>query len=155
MEVGEIGRRLAAVERGEEVLGRGTIPGGAPPPPDVLPNPVHDLLDVDLLNLAHYLVLPVGVMPSLPVPGLPVSRSSRRLVAGGTGVTRASRLGRANKGPASVSRRRLWSIREHVEFWCSRSRDPVFAARLDDRGPNDRVIHFTWFTLIARNRETN
>src|SRR6266498_4228616 len=115
MEVGEIGRRLAAVERGEVVLGRGTVPG-ASPPPDVLPNAVHDLLDVDLLNLAHYLVLHVGVMPSRPAPGLSVSRSSRRLGAGGTGVTRASRLGRANKGLASVSRRRLWSIREHVEL---------------------------------------
>src|SRR5437867_11599117 len=114
MEVGELGGRLAAVERGEEVLGRGTIPGGASPPPDVLPNPVHDLLDVDLLNLAHYLVLPVGVMPSPPAPGLaPVrflpsgSRSSRTLGAGGTGAAHAARLGRANKSPASVSRRRL------------------------------------------------
>src|SRR2546427_11062960 len=124
MDLGEIGRRLAAVERGEVVLGRrGTVPGVSPPP-DVLPNPVHDLLDVDLLNLAHYLVLHVGVMPSLPAQGLSVSRSARGLVAGGTGVTHASRLGRANKGPATVSRRRLWSIREHVESWCSRSRDP-------------------------------
>ena len=63
-------------------------------------------------------------------------------------------LAGANKGPASVSRQRLWSIREHVEFWRSRSRDPVLLARLADRGPNDRVIHFTWFTLIAATRQT-
>ena len=65
MQVGEIGRHLTVEERRGAALGCRDVTG-ASPAPDVLPDPLHDPLDVDLLHLVHHGILPiVGVQASV------------------------------------------------------------------------------------------
>jgi hypothetical protein len=65
MKAGEIGGRVAIVERRRTRLWHWTFSGGSPPP-DVLPNLVHDLLYVDRLFFAHSPLSPLGVMWPAP-----------------------------------------------------------------------------------------